>query len=216
MELPPGLACHLAAFLALRGDWVPRDELVPLLWPEAAASRGRHNLSQLLYSWRRTSWGHDVEAAPQRLRWSPGTDVADFARALADEDWDAALALYRGALLQAAGPAPSSAFQDWLDSERDHLHAGWRRAVLERAGQLERADRPAEAIPLLQRLLGNDDLMEAAAQALIRCQLMLGQRLAALRTFRLLRQRLREELGLEPLPSTQLLIDAVYDPRGAA
>ncbi|MFN2323989.1 MAG: hypothetical protein ABR510_13665, partial [Trueperaceae bacterium] len=54
--LPPGRATQLAALLALRGDWVLRNDLVAQLWPDAAPKRARHNLSQLLYALRRSPW----------------------------------------------------------------------------------------------------------------------------------------------------------------
>lgn len=215
MELPPGRACCLAAYLALRADWVPRDELVALLWPDASPQQGRHSLSQLLYAVRRTAWGHDIDASATRLRWRPGTDVASFALALSVGDWERAIVLYQGPLLQGACAAPSPTYQDWLFSERDQLHAGWRRALLERAGALEYRGRPEDAIPLLRRLLGADGLLEAAAQALIRCELRLGHRDAALRAFERFRQRLADELGLEPLPATLTLLETVRGEHGS-
>ena len=66
--LTPGRATQVAALLALRGDWVLREELVAQLWPDADPKRGRHNLSQLVYAVRRNAWGDDVEADASRER----------------------------------------------------------------------------------------------------------------------------------------------------
>ncbi len=202
VALPPGLALQLAAYVAIRQDWVARDELVALLWPEEEGRRGRHNLSQLLYSARRTDWGGDLEAEARRVRWPVSSDVQAFRHAVAEGDWDGATATYGGDLLEGVERSPSAAFENWLVAEREDLRSSWREAVRASADARIAAGRWAEAGALFRTLLKSDDLLEDAVQALMRCEAAVGRREAALRVFEHFRRRLREELGLEPLEVT--------------
>lgn len=207
--LPPGLAAYLAAFLAIRADWVARDELVALLWTDAEPRRARHNLSQLLYAVRRSDWGHDVEGEPTRVRWIVESDVAALRRAASEGDWRAAVDAYGGELLEGIAPPGSAAMDAWLHSEREDLRETWREAVTAYAAEVAREGRWSESARRLRRLLASDELLEDAVQALIRCEAMAGRRDAALRTYDRFRERLHADLGLEPLDATVELAAAV-------
>ena len=209
VHLPPGQATQLAALLAVRGDWVARDELVATFWPDAEPKRGRHNLSQLVYAIRRSGWGQGLEAEATRVRWPISCDVADFRQAAGDGDWARATELYAGELLAGTGPSTSPAFDAWLQTEREDLRESWRDALFGHASELADGARWAEGSRLLRRLLATDDLLEEAVQALIRCEARAGRRDAALQAYEAFRVRLAEELALEPLPATARLADAV-------
>jgi len=207
--LPPGLAAYLAAFLAIRADWVTRDELVALLWPDAEPRRARHNLSQLLYAVRRSDWGHDVEGEAVRVRWLVDTDVAAFRRAASEGDWRGTVDAYGGELLEGVAPPGSPACDAWLRGEREDLRETWREAATAYAAELARDGRWSESARRLRRLLASDELLEDAVQSLIRCEAMAGRRDAALQAYERFRERLHDELGLEPLDATTRLAAAV-------
>jgi predicted ATPase/DNA-binding SARP family transcriptional activator len=207
--LTAGRAAQLAAYLAIRADWLARDELVALLWPDAPPQRGRHTLSQLLYQIRRTPWGHDVEAEPTRVRWRVPSDVAAFRRAAAEGAWRDATELYGGELLEGVPADGSGRFDAWLRGEREDLRESWREAVQGHADALSRDRRWSDAARLLRRLLATDDLLEEAVQALMRCEARAGRREAAVQAYEAFRTRLHEELGLDPLEATVELAAAV-------
>ena len=207
--LTAGRAAQLAAYLALRADWVARDELVALLWPDAPPQRGRHTLSQLLYQIRRTPWGHDVEGEPTRVRWRVPCDVAAFRRAAAEGAWHHATELYGGELLEGTPADGSGRFDAWLRSEREDLRESWREAVEGHAEALARDRRWSDAARLLRRLLATDDLLEEAVQALMRCEARAGRREAAVQVYEAFRARLHDELALDPLEATVALAAAV-------
>lgn len=213
LELPPGQVTHLAALLAIRADWVAREELAALFWPDAEPRRGRHNLAQLLYAIRRAPWGEGVEAEPSRVRWQVPTDVAAFRRAASDGAWEEAAEHYAGDLLEGVTEPSSPALAEWLRAEREDLRETWTEALHRRAEALAAAGRWQECARLLRRLLANDGLLEGAVQALIRAEAMAGRRDAALQVYAEFRQRLEQELGLEPLEATAELASAVR--RGA-
>lgn len=208
-DLSPGRATQLAALLALRGDWVARDELCAHLWPDADPKRARHNLSQLLYAVRRSDWGDDVEADATRVRWSVATDVAAFRQAAAEGDWSRAAELHAGDLLEGIAITGTSGFDAWLAGEREDLRESWHEALRRHAADLADADRNTESARLLRRLLASDDLLEDAVQALMRLEARAGRRDAALQVYDAFRARLATELGLEPLDATAQLAAAV-------
>lgn len=206
--LPPGQAVLLVAYLAIRAEWVARDELTALLWPDAEPKRGRHNLSQLLYAVRRSRWGHDVEGEPTRVRWGVACDVAAFRRAAAEGDWPRATELYGGELLEGVASGGTARLDAWLRAEREDLRESWREALQRHAESHAREGRWRESARLLRRLLASDDLLEDAVQALMRSEAMAGRRDAALQAYDAFRGRLHDELGLAPLDATvQLAAD---------
>lgn len=214
--LPPGQAVMLAAYLAIRAEWVARDELTALLWPDAEPKRGRHNLSQLLYAVRRSRWGHDVEGEPTRVRWPVACDVTEFRRAAAEGDWRRATELYGGELLEGVAAGGTARFDAWLRAEREDLRESWREALQRHADTHARQGRWLESARLLRRLLASDDLLEDAVQALIRSEAMAGRRDAALQVYDAFRARLRDELGLAPLDATVQLAAAARNGELAA
>ena len=117
-ELPSGQATHLAAVLALRGDWSTRDDIVALFWPDVEPQRGRHNLAQLLYAVRRAPCGSDIETTPRRIRWTVPTDVADFRTATSEGGWQAAAQAYAGDLLEGVQEPGSAELAAWLATDR--------------------------------------------------------------------------------------------------
>ena len=207
--LPAGRPAQLAAYLAVRADWVGRDELARLLWPDAEPRRGRHTLSQLLYEIRRTPWGHDLEGEPSRVRWPVASDVAAFRRAASEGAWQRATELYGGELLEGTSADGADPFDAWLRGEREDLRETWREAVQGHAEALTRERRWSDAARLLRRLLATDDLLEEAVQALMRCEARAGRRETALQAYDAFRAKLRAELALDPLDATVDLAAAV-------
>jgi len=202
MDLPLRQSLLLGAYLVHRDDWVGRDELLALFWPDEAESTARHNLSQLVYHCRRQPWFDGLEADRTRLRWQVASDLQLFRAAIGAGAWHDALVLYRGVLLEGlpAGVAPG--FEDWLESERESLQVAWREAVLQVARALEREGRWAEASAHLAAVLERDPLAEDALQAYLRCASGAGQRAPALRAYEAFRTILRDELNLTPLEAT--------------
>ncbi len=219
MDLPLRQSLLLGAYLAHRDDWVGRDELLALFWPDEAESTARHNLSQLVYHCRRQPWFDGLESERTRLRWRVASDLQLFRAAIGAGAWHDALELYRGVLLEGlpAGLAPG--FEDWLESERESLQVAWREAVLQVAGALEREGRWAEASTHLAAVLERDPLAEDALQAYLRCARGAGQRATALRAYEAFRATLHDELNLAPLEATvaqaRALREAPPDASGA-
>jgi predicted ATPase/DNA-binding SARP family transcriptional activator/Tfp pilus assembly protein PilF len=207
--LPMDKRGALLAVLAYHGDWMSREKLAFLFWPDVEETRSRHDLRQLIYRTKALSFAANLEIQPGSLCWRIETDVCNFRQAVAQQDWTAAVVLYRGEMLQELHLGDSLEFMSWLELERENLHALWRKAVIERATELESTSRCLEAAALLKALVEGDELDENALRLYLRNAVLGGRREEALGTYERFAQRLDEELGLKPLPATQEVVEAV-------
>jgi DNA-binding SARP family transcriptional activator len=119
--IPVQQSLLFSAYLAYREDWVQRDELLALFWPDQDEKTARHNLSQLLYHCRRQRWAAGLEAERQRVRWPIATDVQAFREAVGAGDWGTAVSRYRGELLMGVMADDTAGYQSWLEEEREAL-----------------------------------------------------------------------------------------------
>jgi predicted ATPase/DNA-binding SARP family transcriptional activator len=191
---------RLLAYLALRGDWVSRDELAALFWPDRAQAAARSNLRKLLFEVRSLTLP-SLEDAGNALRWSVEHDVAAFERLRADDDHTAALAHYRGALLTGFESGDSPAFSAWLEGERTRLRDLWRHSVMAAI----RTSPAKTRVDLSQRLLDDDPYDEDALGLQMRAFVELDRREDAVLAYRTFARRVADELGLEPASDTRQL-----------
>jgi predicted ATPase/Tfp pilus assembly protein PilF len=204
-----------AAFvLAVRGDWVTRDELVGLLWPDLPAAAARRNLRKVLFRGRRTPWFGELEARADSLRWRVTSDLREFEGACARGDWETAAATYAAPFadgLDAGAPAP---FAQWLHFEQHRLAARLRAAAAARLGQLG-GDAAARTV-LARQWLAIDPLDEDALVAAAGAARALGQPGEVRRLAAAFRERLAREIGVEASARVIALTgDAVVEARGA-
>ena len=211
--LPDTLPGYLVAYLAHRADWITREALTGLFWPDRSDEEAQHNLRTNLHRAKSllAAWGAaaSLETDRRRVRLQLVTDVAEFRAALGRADWAAALDLHSGPLMSSLSFRGFALLDEWLQGERRALHEAWRDAALkaalasEAAGELERA-----AGQLLQQAQATP-LTEDAMQALLRVAQAAGRRDEALAAFERFRAWLRDDLGLAPMPDTQALADAL-------
>jgi DNA-binding SARP family transcriptional activator/predicted ATPase len=191
---------RLAAYLAVRGDWVGRDHLAALFWPERAQSEARSNLRKLLMELRALELPR-LEIDKAGLRWQVRSDVGTLRAAHARGDTAAVAAIELQPLLQDLGSGDSEAFDAWLRAQRDALNLLWRDGVL----QAIATGTPQAALSLAQRLLEADPLDEAALRAALAALRALDRPADAERLYARYRARLTAELGIEPDAALQAL-----------
>lgn len=202
----------LAYLLLERNRPVERQALSFALWPDDSEVKARVNLRRHLYELR-----HALPPAPAALpwllheadsiQWNPAApyqlDVAEFERLSASGQTLAeAAALYAGDLL-------ANVYDDWLFYERERLRNLYF-AVLSQliADGRRRRDYPA-AIAHAQQLLSHDPLREDTLRQLVGLSYEAGDRSGALQTYKRFARRLRDELGMEPMPETVALYEAI-------
>lgn len=130
-------------------------------------------------------------------------DCETFAAHCQREDWDAALAAYRGDLL------PDHLYADWSIAPRERLKRFYLRALLVTAHRQMKAGRAREALDACHRILDIDPWQEDAVLLGMRACLAFNDRAGALRLYRALEKALREELGTTPLKELQALYQSL-------
>jgi predicted ATPase/DNA-binding SARP family transcriptional activator len=210
----------LLYYLAARADEpVARTRLISLLWQDSDEQEGRNSLSTSLSRLRRALPNVPIVASGDTLVWraqpDTSTDLAEFRQlsrpGATAPDLAAAAALWRGPFLEGFDLRDCPDWEDWLALER----AAWQQHVLdtlERAADAEAAARdwPA-ALGHARRALAIDPLQERFHRQVMRFSEQAGDRAAALAHYRLTRQRLSDELGVEPDPETQRLYQAILN-----
>ncbi|MBX6365745.1 MAG: hypothetical protein IRZ00_18000, partial [Gemmatimonadetes bacterium] len=189
-----------------------RDKLLGVFWPELDSERGRRALSQAVHLLRRSFGREVIESRGDELGIVAGAvwcDAVAFEAALEAGDPERALALYGGELLPGLFVPEAPDFERWLEAERSRLAglaSGAARDLIERAaaaGDLGAAETWA------RRALDLSAYDEAALVGLMRTLHRAGDRAAAIRAYEDFARRMREDLGLEPSPETQAVLEEV-------
>jgi TolB-like protein len=191
-------ALALLSLLAMAGDrGLSRDRLVGYLWPEGAADRAGHRLTQLLYSIRRDLRVEALFLGTTDLRLNSeflDSDIARFAGALAHGDYAAAVAVYGGPFLDGFFLDDAPEFERWVEIERTRLARRQAESLEALALAAERAgDDPAAAEWWRRRV----DAEPCNGRVVVRCMnalAALGEAGEAVRLARAHEVRMREEL----------------------
>ena len=203
---------RLLAYLLLDGAFHERERLAFALWPDADEAAARANLRRQLHLLQRalpashTPWllvgASSVawnRAAPCRL------DVAEFEFACASGDTlDLAADLYAGELLAGWD-------DEWVVPLRARLGTLAAGALTELVARLRAAGDARRAIVFAQRLRELDPWCENAVRTLIALRYETGDRAGALTEYDRFVRALDDELGVDPMPETQALYEALIE-----
>ena len=217
----PRKPLQLLALLAAQGSKpLAVDLAIELLWPSADAETPKGSFEVALARLRKlldlpgvvlltdgrlhfdapTVWTDVAAFEIHEQRWLAGRHApSEAARAEAVANAQAAVALYRGALL--AGEELSAPWQ----MLREQLARRFSRLVIECGALLEAQGRWREAHDAYERGIACDTLSEPTYRALMRVQLQLGEHAEALRTFALCHHALESALGVVPAHETWAL-----------
>ena len=220
---PKGQA--VLVMLAVRpGYQAPRDAVLGTVWPEHDEALSRQSLNSLSYSLRRALSDAIGGMAPLltdqgyyriNVRAGISLDVAEFDRLetlvqRADLRGDAAgaarhaaeaIGVYKGDLC--AGPDVNSLV------ERERLRALYLGLLVRLATHHYSLGDYRRSLEYASLLLAHDPCSEEAHRLAIRCYVRLGQRIQALRQYRLCEHILREEFVATPESATRELYDLV-------
>jgi DNA-binding SARP family transcriptional activator len=218
----------LFAMLALKqGQDVAREQLLEHLWPDMDEERARRNF-YVVWSFMKSALEPEadkhtpsayVESAGgvcRILAASVTTDLeafdvraAEVDAAVAGSDTARALeaaqelaALYQGELL------PGDLYDDWFAATRDRYRLRFGDAMLAAATLAEAAE-PTAALALVRTALARDPWREDLYQAAMRAEIRLERRSHALETFFACKEKLADELGLDPSEETVRLYEEV-------
>jgi DNA-binding SARP family transcriptional activator len=208
-DITPQKPVFLLLYLALKHDWVSRNELLVVFYPEDDEQTARHNLRVLINRAKALPWSEGLEVETQRLRWQVESDVRLLREAVARKDWQTVIRLHQQPLLTGLNLETASGFEAWLELERESLLTSWRKAALEQVHLLSQQSRHSEAREILARLLERDTLAEDILALYLEQAYLSGQRDEALNKYQQFKHTLSKELGLEPLETTRQLANTI-------
>src|SRR5690242_18710589 len=201
------------AYLAARpaGEFVRRDTLLGVFWPELDQGAARRSLRQALHVIRThlgtealsTRGDDDVAVNPAAVV----CDVPEFLAAVSESRLDEASDAYRGDLLAGfflSGGPP--AFDQWLETERERLRTLAARSVWSLADAAEQAGDRSAAANWARRaaaLTADDELV---LRRLIQLLLRVGDRAGALHAYDAFARRLARDFGEQPAAQTRALV----------
>ncbi|MGM0594243.1 MAG: BTAD domain-containing putative transcriptional regulator [Pseudomonadota bacterium] len=221
--LPYSKVAALLAILASERKPHSRAVLAEWLWP-GESENGRRSLRAALVKLRQIlQWPgpspletnrHFIQLHPC----PPGmldidtflSTAASVDTATARQQAEAALALYRGALLEGLEPTGSEEFEDWLLTRRESLHQHARRLVRAVAQYACNHDTPRQAMEPVQYWLELAPWDEDAHARLMELYAANGETAAALAQFEACRERLSRELGVEPSQELRALRETIH------
>ena len=206
----------LLSLLAVAGErGLSRDRLVSYLWPEGAANRAGHRLTQLLYSIRRDLRADALFQGTADLRLNQDlldSDVARFTGALAHGDYVAAVAMYSGPFLDGFFLDDAPEFERWVEVERTRLARRQAESLEALALTAERAGDASAAAEWWRRRVDSEP---SNGRVVVRCMdalAALGEAAEGLRLARAHEVLMREEFEGSADPE---VIDAVQRLRAA-
>ncbi len=205
----PGSRALLGPLLLTPGETVEEERLADLLWGPGGASRGAlHTSVSRLRSWLRSrlGLGEAIERTAAGYRIDLPTETVDVARfhaatglATHDSDPNTRVEHLRSALDEWRGPVLADA-PEWVRT--DPVVTGLERSRADHARELAdaalRAGRPEVALGHLRQVataLPYDEPLQATLITLLGA---CGRRAEGLRLFEEARQRLADELGVDP------------------
>jgi DNA-binding SARP family transcriptional activator len=208
----------LLAYLAVNaGKAQPREKLAGLLWGDRFDDQARQSLRQAISKLRK-----DLGGAEEELLLIDGdditlngdalvVDVLKFEKLAADGSLDAleeAATLYDGAFLDGFS-VRENAFEDWVGSERTRFFDLAADVLSRLCAEQETAGQTTGAIATARKLAHLDPTREQAHRDLMRLFVIDGSRSQALKQYQICADILRKELGIEPEPATQKVLEQI-------
>ncbi len=202
----------LLAVLALGGQsGVNREKLLALFWPDSDVDHARGALKQALYALRR-HLGDNVIVGNGELRLNPGvigTDVGDFAGALAAGDLEAVVARYTGPFLDGVFLRSSAEFEQWADRERVRIAHTFCETLQRLACAADERDDYSNALAWWRRAASENPLDNRIAVSLVRSLAQGGDTAGALRQAAIYRAIASREVGDHADPTMDAAVAAV-------
>ncbi|MEN4479551.1 AfsR/SARP family transcriptional regulator [Mycolicibacterium cosmeticum] len=213
--------CVLVALLVDVNRPVSADTLIDRVWADAPPQKARNALAAYISRLRQLVAGHDgarivrgpggymLQVDAQTVDLHRFRDMVSQARATRNRAdaaamFDAALQLWRG--------EPFATLDTpWTNEARVSLEAERLSAVLDRNDAALDAGRHGELLNDLTATLHAHPLDERVAGQLMLAQYRCGRQAAALDTYRGMRERLVQELGVDPSPALQAVQQQILD-----
>jgi predicted ATPase/DNA-binding SARP family transcriptional activator len=218
---PTRQRCVLVALLVDVNRPIPADQLIDRIWADDLPRRARNALAGYLSRLRQvitTDGGVEIAREPGGyvLKADPASIDLHRFRQLTSQARSTAEAVDADRLLCEAlelwrGDPFATLDTPWLNEVRTALEAERLAVVLDRNDAGLRAGRHGELLPQIALMARNHPLDERLAGQLMLAQYRCGRQADALDTFRVMRDRLVEELGADPSPALRQVHQRILD-----
>lgn len=209
-KLPLEHPLLLLTYLSAHEAWIPRNELLDLLFEDDDEAVARNKLRQLLFRAKKLDWFAGFTSNPQHLKHEAESDLRAFRKAIEGGDWESAVQVYGGQLLKDS-PVSLSAYENWLESERADLETSFLEAASWHSEALASKNQHVAACQLLRNVLGKDPLNEELMQGYLAYALNTEDKAEAIELYGQFKNRLGLELNMQPLPATVDLANALIE-----
>jgi LuxR family maltose regulon positive regulatory protein len=211
-------AFHMLLLLALRPRGVTRDELLETFWPGRRAAAGRRNFHPTL-SYLRSVLPRGDEPLLLRdselYRVNPAyglsCDLWEFDAAFDEARRAGQEPRRRESLARAAAlaerPPLEGIYDPWAEEAQGRIRDRIETVFIQHGGGLARAGHDEAALASFRRAAAIDEYRESTRVAIVECLVRMGSRGAAVVEAERLKELLRRELGVEPLPETAAAIE---------
>jgi DNA-binding SARP family transcriptional activator/AraC-like DNA-binding protein len=208
---PPYRTYGLLTYLLLRKKLpVRRERLAELLYGELPGNKSRSRISDHLWQIKKHLPGFPLILSINEIgldRQSIWVDVNAFQQEISNLDLvlrPKFIDLYQGELLP-------ELYDDWVLIERERWRSHYLRALRNLVENLLAAHQEEQAILRMEQLLREEPYDETVVRMLMKTQINIGRRGAALATYERFHTIIIEQLGLEPEVETQELYQAIYE-----
>lgn len=203
--------CALLAYLLVANAPQPREVLADLLWDASSTAQSLQSLRTLLSRLRQGLPELEVSRTQVRfpLETAVSLDYRELIAGLNSNDPNqiaAVLPLYRGDLLAGFYVENAPTFNEWLLLTREKLRQQVTGAFRQLCRLYQEQSDWVKGVALAQRWFALDDLDEEALRHLLQLLAASGQIDVALQQYAVSRQRLWDELGVEPMGETRQLV----------
>lgn len=137
------------------------------------------------------------------------SDYMEFKNSIFEDRYDDAVMSYKGMFLEDIYLYDVPVFSDWVFNERAYLENEYLRINLSLADYHAGRGQMKKATGILDGLIKSDPLNEDIYRLLITYQYESGNKVAAINTFRNLKQLLRDELNISPSEELQSLFKKI-------
>ena len=208
LEPKPSKPLYLLLYAAYYQDWVSREKLAFLFWPQSSDKKSQQNLRAIIFRAKEFEYAQGLVVEPERLKWPIKTDIAIFKEAIVAQDWQKAIKSYSGQFLADTRPKEAG-LEAWLNQERADLERVWKNAANNYVLQLEQNGNIEAARDLLEQILIAEPLAEDILQRYMKNCYLLNQKTKALEAYKSFKKLLKKELDLEPLEQTIEILNTI-------
>ena len=207
VEFPNDNRGALLVYLAYHSNWIKREQLSFLFWPDKTDIVARRNLRQLINRIKPLPFYDYLELDRHNIRWQVRSDIMAFEEAIEQMNWQLAYTGFQDDFSISYQVKETVAIKEWLDTLSLSLAEKKHQVALNYVNVLvEKQDYHAVS-DVLEPLLEDDGILEDVLQLYLRNAQYTQKRQKALGYYKLFCTELRENFGLEPLPETQTLAE---------